>query len=174
MKRMGDPVWASERFAPVLLSTLPLQTVGFLAKAACAEFGWGPATHVTLFLVPFERARAVERDASNAEDLLRGDPLFSGDTLCGSGVASGSWLVARITLLALPTGARTRALMRAPRRPPAPPPPCTLAGVGGGSGGASAGGDDRVGAFPRVVLGCVFFKPNPNPPLTTTSLQASV
>jgi len=117
---VGDPAWATERFAPVLLSTLPLQTVGFLVDTACAKFGWGPATQAAVFLVPFERARTVERDASIAEDLLLGDPLFSGDTLLGAGVASGSWLVARITPPALSLGAFARALARP--APPSPPP----------------------------------------------------
>ena len=72
-------------------------TVSRLAERACSKFpSWKTdATQVSLFLVPPERARAIELDYSAASDLLRGDPLFSSDLLAVAGVAPSSFLIVR-------------------------------------------------------------------------------
>lgn len=87
-------------FAPILLASLPVQTVGFLAERACEKFSWGvPSTQVRLYLVPSERARDVERDdALTVEEILGGAFIFSGDTLSAAGVVPGSYVLARTTL----------------------------------------------------------------------------
>ena len=69
--------------------------VSDLATRACTQFpSWKaiPA-RISLFLVPADRARAVERDDSSSSDLLSGAPLFSGDLLADAGVVASSYIL---------------------------------------------------------------------------------
>ena len=95
IKRTGGGLDADEVFAP--LSIDGVASVGLLAKRACTEFGWGVPTQMRLYIVTTEEsARALERGGS-AAGILAGDALFSGDALERAGIASGSWLLARIS-----------------------------------------------------------------------------
>ena len=91
------------------LSIVSGDTIARLAERACAKFPrWGAdAGQVRLYLVPTEeRARALQRGTS-AGDILAGDALFPGDTIERAGIASGSWLLARVSLPAAAGAARS-------------------------------------------------------------------
>ena len=106
-------------FSPLDTSGVASRSIGHLVRLACTELKWGESpTQFSLYRIPSDRAHAVERDASTAEDLLRGDSIFSGATLPDAGVVTGSFLLARIKPV-LSIGAR--ALPRPPASSPLPP-----------------------------------------------------
>lgn len=74
--------------------------VSELVRRACTEFShWkANAGQVVLYLVPSERARAIEFNPSSAEDILLGQHLFSGDSLAAAGITPSCYLIARITV----------------------------------------------------------------------------
>ena len=99
IKRTGGSLDADEVFAP--LSIDGVASVGLLAKRACAEFGWGVPTQMRLYLVPHagkENPTADEETSAEALD----KPAYS---LADAGIASGSWLLARVSGPATADGA---------------------------------------------------------------------
>ena len=116
IKRAGDASFVDEAFARLEISDG--DTVGILAESACRKFPrWGlvDAGQIRLFLVADAGADQPSVDAidliiDNNEKLLQVNKRLS-----EAGVASSSWLVARVTPHALPAGARALVPFRAPR-----------------------------------------------------------
>ena len=86
---IGSVAYQDQDFTPVRADDVP--NIGLLKVRACADFGWGAPTSVTIFAMPETRARDVRRDPSSAADILSGEPLLSVET-----VIAGSWLLARV------------------------------------------------------------------------------
>lgn len=102
--KRGGAAFADDVFAQLPLAA-GATTVADVAARACAAFPhWrAAADQVRLYPLPSaERARAAQRDAASADDVLGGEPLFAGDD-----VAPGTWLLARVP----------------PPPPPSPPTP---------------------------------------------------
>ena len=107
--------------------------VADLAERACTKFGWGVPTQMRLYLVPHAGKENPTADAETSAKALD-KPAYS---LADAGIASGSWLLARVSQPAAADGescgARPRllglGLMRSVvhellRRAPPPPPSC--------------------------------------------------
>ena len=92
---------AAEGEAYAELSIFSGDTIARLAKRACTEFGWGVATQMRLYLVPHV---GKENPTAKAETLAKvlDKPAYS---LADEGIASGSWLLARVSGPATADGA---------------------------------------------------------------------